>query len=127
QNLIMGNQENISGDKNVVGGSAGLVGGRGHQIHDIAWNQIQSTTDLPALAGELAKLRQALLSSAKSAPESAAVGAVAQAEIAAEKGDGPSALRFLKQAGTWALETAKEIALKTAATAIRAALRLPPQ
>jgi hypothetical protein len=72
--------------------------------------------DLPKLAEELAHLRSAMKSKATGkAEEDNAIGAIANAEIAATKGDGPAAIRYLKSAGSWALEVAKEIGVKVAA------------
>jgi hypothetical protein len=44
---------------------------------------------------------------------------VAAAEEAADKGDGPAALRYLKSAGTWTLGIAKDIGVKLATEALK--------
>jgi hypothetical protein len=48
-----------------------------------------------------------------------ATGAVADAEQAAAKGDGPAALRYLKGTGTWSLEVAQEIGMALATEALK--------
>jgi hypothetical protein len=118
----------MSRDKiKVTGGQIGAVGQGAHAdnptFHQV-WNQIASQVDLAALGGELASLRQALKDKAKSAEENSAVGAVAAAETAAKKGDGPSVLERLKNAGEWALKVALEIGLPYAVKAIKAAIGL---
>jgi hypothetical protein len=51
-----------------------------------------------------------------------AVGAVANAEKAAAKGDGQAPLRYLKSAGEWTLGVAKDIGVKVAAEAVSKAM-----
>ena len=51
-----------------------------------------------------------------------AIGAVADAEEAAIKGNGPAALRYLKSAGTWALGIAEKIGVNVATEALKRAM-----
>lgn len=116
----------MSQDKiNVSGGQVGAIG-HGAHAHDMTfqqvWNQSASQIDLAALVEELETLRQALKVAAKTAEEDASVGEVAAAETAAKKGDGPSTLERLKNAGEWVLKVAVQKGLDVAATAIRTGL-----
>ena len=66
--------------------------------------------DLPELAKQLGQLRSAMKSNSTGEREQdKAIGAVADAEDAAAKGDGPSTLRYLKSAETWTLGVAEKI------------------
>ena len=73
----------------------------GDHVHDISfaqlWNEVSGTTDLNVLSDELAKLREEMLKRADSAEHHASVGAIASAEIEAEKGHGEKAPRILGQ------------------------------
>jgi hypothetical protein len=51
-----------------------------------------------------------------------AIGAVADAEEAAARGDGPAALRYLKSAGTWTLKVAEEFGAAVAVEALKKAM-----
>lgn len=119
-------QEVIMGDRY----EAGQVGaqGPGAQAHNMTfqqvWIQCQGDIDLPQLAADLAKLRSAMKTEATSPEHDAAVGAVAAAETAAKKGDGPTAMQYLKAAGKWALDTATKIGTTVASAAIKASLGL---
>jgi hypothetical protein len=95
----------MSRDTFNVSGQAGAVGPSAH-AHDNVFQQIQVGTgiDLPKLAEELERLRNAMKGESTGTPEhDEAIGAVAGAEKAAAKNDGLAALRYLKSAGTWAL------------------------
>lgn len=110
---------------NVSGGLVGVIGDNAH-AHDMTfqqiWNQSASQIDLAGLANELAALRQALKSAAQTVEHDAAVGEVAAAETAAKKGDGPSVLERLKNAGQWVLDVAVHKGLTMAVTALKSAL-----
>ena len=103
-------QEITMGDR-YTAGQAGAQGPGAH-AHDITFNQIwaqsQDRIDLGALAEDLASLRGHLRSAASAPEHDAAVGAVANAEIAAKAGDGPGALAWLAKAGRWALDRARK-------------------
>jgi hypothetical protein len=49
---------------------------------------------------------------------------VGDAEQAAEDGDGQTALEYLKKAGKWALDVAKEIGVSVASEALKTALNV---
>jgi len=119
-------QEQIMGDNYVVA-QAGAVG-RESRAQDMnfeqVWNQAQSTLDLANLATDLRLLRSELIKTASDAEEYSTVGAIASAETAAEKQDGPGTLRFLAQVGKWGLDAATKIGTTVAATAIKKAWNL---
>jgi hypothetical protein len=98
----------------------------GEHVHDIdftqLWNEVGSRTDLNALSNELAKLREEMLKQAKTAEHHAAIGAVASAQIQAEKGYGEKAFEYLSNAGKWALDTATQIGVRVAALALKESL-----
>jgi hypothetical protein len=80
-----------------------------------------ASNNLTVLGEEFARLREALLSQARSPEHYAAIGAVASAEISAKEGEPPkvtSALSRLGSAGKWALGIAKDIGVEVAAEAI---------
>jgi len=81
-------------------------------------------SSLADLATDLEKLRTAMLSVSKSAPQDAAVSAVAEAEAAAKKGDAKSVLASLKSAGKWAMDVATKIGTAVAGKALEKALGL---
>ena len=62
---------------------------------------------------------------AAEASDKLATGAVAAAEESAKKKDGPKVVEYLKTAGKWALDVAKEIGVPVAEAAIKGALGLP--
>jgi len=119
-------QEVIMGDKY----EAGQVGvqGPGAQAHNMTfqqvWIQCKDDIDLSQLAVDLANLRSAMKAEATSPEHDAAVGAVAAAETATKKGDGPTAMQHLKAAGKWALDTATKIGTTVASAAIKSSLGL---
>ena len=98
------------GDTYNIQGQAGAVG-PGSQAQGNTFQQIQGGgIDLPKLAEELGRLREAMKNAAIGTREQdKAIGAVTEAEEAAAKGDGPAALRYLKSAGTWTLKIAEEV------------------
>jgi hypothetical protein len=114
------------GDQYTVG-QAGAVG-PGAEAHDMTfnqvWNQMANDMDLPALRTELTTLRQALKEQATEPDHDLTIAEVASAEIAASKGDGPTVLVHLRNAGKWALDAATAIGTAVAAAAIRAAMGL---
>ena len=99
----------MSGDTYSISGQAGAVGPGAH-AHDNTFQQVQGGIDLPKFAEELGRLRAAMKGEATGTREQdKAIGAVADAEEAAVKGDGTAALRCFKGAGTWALGIAEKI------------------
>jgi hypothetical protein len=109
-------------DFNISGGQQGAVGRNAH-AHDMTfnqiWNQNGGSIDLPTLAKDLAILRAELLKEAKEPEHYTAIGAVASAETAAQKGDGPKALEYLKAAGTWTFDVATKVGVSVAAEALK--------
>jgi hypothetical protein len=111
-------------------GTAGVfVVGAGAHVHNVEVTQDFSShvtqINLPLLADELARLRAAMRADAKTLEQDAAVGAVADAEIAARAGDRPRALERLKAAGKWALDVAMKIGVEIATSALKVQLGLP--
>jgi uncharacterized protein YjbI with pentapeptide repeats len=107
------------GDTYNISGQAGAVGPGAHS-HDNDFQQIKSGIDLPKLGEELGRLRAAMKGETTGTREQdKAIGAVADAEDAAAKGDGTSALRYLKSAGTWALGIAEKIGVAIATEALK--------
>lgn len=121
ENIMTGDQYNITGQTGAVGPNA--------HAHDItfnqAWNQLSGTMDLPSLKGELDLLRQALKREATDPEHDIAIAQVANAEIAAKEGDGAKMLEHLRKTGQWVLSVATKIGVTVAATAINHALGLP--
>ena len=117
-------------------GSAGYVvhvSGNNSRVNihstDNSINSVATKTeDMPELAEELLRLRDALLQRARGAEDYVAIGAVASPEIAAREAT-PSkidqALSVLGAGGKWVLETAKEVGVPLAVAAIKAQLGLP--
>ncbi|MFJ9606062.1 hypothetical protein ACIRS1_06840 [Kitasatospora sp. NPDC101176] len=113
------------GDTYNVDGQAGAVGPHA-KASDNTFIQLRmpdgSPVDLPGLAAQLEQLRLALKSEAVTLEHDTAVGAVAQAEVAARQGDESGALAHLKAAGAWALGIARRIGVEVAALAIAHAI-----
>jgi hypothetical protein len=106
------------------GGQFGAVGRSAQASHfQQVWRQ--SGLDGDQLADDLAKLRSQLRERASEIHHDVAIGEVATAEKAAKSGDGMTALKHLKRAGQWALDTATDIGTEVAAAAIKASLGLP--
>lgn len=101
-----------------------LAVGEGARATSTHINQSSPQLDLPKLAAELQQLRNALRQRAKEREHDAAIVAVGDAEQAAEDGDGQTALEYLKKAGKWALDVAKEIGVSVASEALKTALKV---
>lgn len=90
------------------------------------WNQLEPSINLSNLSEELQELRIAMRKIAsEDLEQDLAVAAIAQAEKSAKASDGPSMIKHLCAAGSWALDTAKSIGVEVAAAAIKAAIGLP--
>lgn len=98
----------IHGDQNNAQ-NVGIMGGHGHHIHDVSFNQLVQSTDTAALAEELALLRKSLRSEATEPEHDADIGIIAQAEVAAKAGDGSKAIQLLKGASRWTWDKAEKI------------------
>jgi hypothetical protein len=106
-------------------GQAGAVGpGATAQQFSMeqVWQQNAERFNLADLTRELEALRSAMRSQANEPEHDIAIGAVAAAEAAAAKGDGPTVLAKLKEAGKWAFDVATKIGVSVAATALKTAL-----
>ncbi|BCJ74593.1 hypothetical protein CS0771_41370 [Catellatospora sp. IY07-71] len=94
--------------------AAGSIGGEHNtgSIHQVQ----QVTADLTTLTQELATLRSMIVSVARTPAEQTVADAVRNAEDAARQRDEPAVRRYLADAGSWALDFARQLGL-TAATA----------
>jgi hypothetical protein len=107
------------GQAGAVGRNSMAVGQRFTQ----AWSNRESEINLGTLAQELRKVRDSGRASASGAPEDdIALAEVANAEMAAQEGDGPRALSHLKRAGQRALRIAAAIGVPVAVKAIETAI-----
>ena len=109
---------------------AGQAGAMGPNAQADSMNFVQILRDgigdnsLADLASDLENLRTVMLSESKSAEEDAAVAAVAEAEVAATKGDAKTVLASLKSAGKLAMDVATNIGAAVAAKAIEKSMGL---
>ncbi|MEV0295313.1 hypothetical protein [Nocardia sp. NPDC050710] len=122
-------QEIVMGDKYQSSGQA--IQGPNAHVHHVkfqqTWNAFSNdneSSDLPALAAELERLRQHLRGLASTREEDAAVAEVGAAATAADEGDGPKVMSHLAKLGTWALGAATAIGTALAAAAIKSATGL---
>jgi hypothetical protein len=117
-------QGDVMGDSYTVG-QAGAVGPNARaeniQFQQI-WQQSSSDLDIGQLAEELKVLRGHLRQQADTPQEDEAVAEISKAQVAAVEGDGAGAMRHLRQAGKWALDSATAIGTAVAAAAIKASL-----
>jgi len=117
-------QEVTMGDK-YEAGQVGAQGPNAH-AHDMTFNQIwqqnKDKLDVAALSKELLALRNSMQSEATTAEHFAEIGAVASAEIEAEKGNGAKALEALSKAGKWSLGVAEKIGVNVATAALKSAI-----
>jgi uncharacterized protein YjbI with pentapeptide repeats len=112
----------MTNDTYNISGQAGAVG-PGSRAQVNTFQQIQGGIDLPQLADELRRLRDAMKGETTGTPEEdKAIGAGANAGDEAAKGDGTAALRYLKCAGTWALGVAEKIGVAVATEALKRAI-----
>jgi uncharacterized protein YjbI with pentapeptide repeats len=112
----------MSGDTYNVHGPAGAVGPRTRADKNTI-QQFHGGFDLPKLAEELGRLRNAMKGESTGAPEhDKAIGAVAGAEKAATKGDDSAALQYLRSAGKWTLGIAEKISVPLAVEALKRAI-----
>ena len=86
------------------------------------WNQVENSIDLKTLAEELTKVQQHMREDASQAGDPAAIGNIMRAQKAAQDGDGPGMLRFMKAAGRRALDVGITIGTPIAVAAGKAAL-----
>ncbi|WP_322751959.1 MULTISPECIES: hypothetical protein [unclassified Frankia] len=123
EGLIM--QKEVAMGDNYTVGQAGAVGPNAHG-HDNtfsqAWTQGSKEIDLPSLKRELSALRSEMKARATEPEHDVAVAEIAQAEVAASKGDGQTVMTHLAHAGKWALGIASAIGAALAASAIGSAI-----
>ena len=83
-----------------------------------------TSVDLPELAKQLAQVRAEMKRKAnpEDPTQDAAIGAIAQAEVAAKSGNKSKTLECLKGAGKWTLDVAKSITAELVKDAIEGKL-----
>ena len=69
-------------------------------------------------------LRRYLRQEAVEPEHDVAIGAIANAEVAAKEGNGPKTLEWLGKAGKWTLDNAGKIGVEVATAALKIALGL---
>jgi hypothetical protein len=118
QEVVMGDHYQ-TGQAGAVGPYSTAIGQSFTQV----WNQASGQINLEDLANELGKVRDEARSSASGAPEEdLALAELANAEVAAKQGDGPTALGHLARAGQWALGIAQAISVPVAIKALETAM-----
>jgi hypothetical protein len=104
------------------------VAGRHVHAHDMNFHQVSAQQlgqiDMRTLAVELASLRREMRQTATEPEQDIAIGQIAAAEAAAQKGDASSVLTNLKSAGKWAFEVATKIGVSVASEAIKKSMGL---
>ena len=92
------------------------------------WHELKDTTDLPALAQQLATLRSEMRKTATTPEDDKAVAMIGEAQEAAEQGKGEAvvekltALQKLKKAGRWALEVGEKIGVGLAVAMLKSVI-----
>ncbi|MEE4999834.1 hypothetical protein V2K22_24050 [Pseudomonas alliivorans] len=117
---ISNNQYNVTGQVGAVGPNAQAVNNTFTQ----ALQQAAYGLDLPALATELAILRNSMRNQATEVEHDLSVASIGAAENSAKKQDGAGVLEHLKSAGRWAFDVATKIETSVAAKAIQTAIDL---
>jgi hypothetical protein len=99
---FMGDQINFNGPTQAaaVGSQATATGTTNQQVNSL---------DIRALQEQLAQLQSVLESRVSTRQQKEELAAIAQAQIAASKGDKDGVMSHLRNAGKWALTTAKEV------------------
>jgi len=120
---IMNNNTSFKVIKSQVG-AMGPNANASDMVFSQIWDAHSKELDLPALAIELSRLREALRKEPQTDENDIAIGAIAKAEGSAKEGSGPKTLGDLKSAGKVALSCAEKIGMDVAAAAIKAALGL---
>lgn len=102
--------------------------GNGAHFHSVTftqlWNQSKHAIDLNVLTTELQSLRSEMQKIADNIKDFSEIGAIANAEIEARKGDGPKVLAALSKVGEWSLNVAEKIGVGVATAAIKTACGL---
>jgi hypothetical protein len=118
----------VHGDHIINYGNVGAIGrsATGNvTMVDQSWHQLQSQVDLHALATQLSALRTEFRKTAASLEDDAQLGALAEAEAEATKGNGARVLEILKGAGKNVLETARQVGVELVVKLILAAHGVP--
>jgi hypothetical protein len=105
----------------------GQVGAQGHNAHahDMTFNQGVNHFDLPALAKQLAELREEMAKRGDSSTQSViAQGEAAKAEMAAKEGNTSKVVEYLKAGGQGLLDIAKETSKELLTSAIKVSMGL---
>jgi CheY-like chemotaxis protein len=104
-----------------------LSQGEQSHVHDVQWHQqwidASQAIDPLVLGEELGKLRSALKTLSTDSQHDVAIGAVAAAEEAANRGDRIGSLKLLAGAGKWVLGVATKIGVEVASKAIEQAMK----
>jgi hypothetical protein len=109
------------GDQYINLGHVGSVGPNSTgtvNVGNTVWQQIKSEVDLNILANELGRLRIALQQSSTTREDAKQIGIVAEAEEAAESGDGGKTISLLSKATKGVWEVAERIGTDIAAKVI---------
>lgn len=114
------NLSNVSGQIGSIGRNTHTEGSTFSQ----RWVQTGPQVDLSVLAEQLGMLRRELRKEATEIEQDHVVASVGAAEAAAKNKDGPSVLKHLKEAGSWAFDVATKIGTTVAAKVIGDALRM---
>ncbi|HYX71578.1 MAG TPA: TauD/TfdA family dioxygenase [Nitrososphaera sp.] len=117
--IIMGDK--VEGGKYDISGQAGAIGPNSKAEGNVftqAQAQKSDHLDLQTLAVELSTLISTLSNRASRPDSMIAVGKIAEAQVAAKKGDQAAVSEALSKAGPIALSTAKELGVETATKAI---------
>ncbi len=98
----MGDQINFNGPTQAaaVGSKATATGTTNQQVNSL---------DIRALQEQLARLQNVLETRFSTPEQMAELAAIAQAQIAASKGDKDGVMNHLRRAGKWSLAAAKEV------------------
>ncbi|MCH9011410.1 MAG: hypothetical protein IIC21_12370 [Chloroflexi bacterium] len=117
-----------SGSRDTFHGPTTIIYGDQYSAHEMSfnqtWKQVENSIDLKTLAEELTKVQQHMLEDASQASDPAAIGNIMRAQKAAQDGDGPGMLRFIKAAGRRALDVGITIGTPIAVAAGKAALSI---
>ncbi len=108
---------NISGGQQAAVGTGAIASA--NVFHQ--WNQSINGANLDTLGEQLGQLRSEMKKRGTQPEHDTAVGAIAEAETEAKKGDGPKAFASLKRAGSWALDVAKDLGVAVTVEALKQA------
>ena len=107
---------------------AGQVGAQGPNssaqgnTFNQVWQQNKNQLDLKALSKELESLRINMQNEASTAEHFSEMGAIADAEIEANKGNESKTLEYLSKTGKWSLGIAEKIGVGVATAVIKSTL-----